>query len=594
MKRILLGLAGLLALLIGVFTGLAHTPQSPRDLVFLNGEIRTMSGAGIVEAMHVRDGRIVALGSRDEVLAQAPWLVARVDLDGGTLTPGLIEPHTHPLASALLSTAIDISGTRYSTRDAIMDAIAEGVAHPGPSPWSIAFGWDPVMLDGLTPPSLQEMDALSPDRPLVILTQMMHEAFANSAALQAAGITRETPDPHDGYFERDEAGALTGRLVEVNAVRSLMDAIPGASDPALTWLLAAEYDRYARAGYTTIGIASLVGRAEDPLGVLRAAAGGDMPSLNTVLYTAPQDAERGRALFDGSDPDVAIRRFAGIKMWVDGSPFTGGAATAEPYENTDFNRDVLHLEPGWMAPLSMPEEQIRALTLAAHQRGEQVAFHAQGERAVQTALEAIAQARSADPSHTQMHRMEHLALITPEQIEQAGNLSVSLGFFPDHIGNYGHRLADMFGSERAARYMPIAQAVEAGAVVTIHGDHPASAIDAMRVMALPVDRTAREGSVIGRAIDAQTSLIFMSRGAATQLQLEDEIGTLEIGKRADLTWFDRDPVTAIEAGERAEVIGTWVAGRRIDTRPWSLRNLRLALAAIWGQITLSTPNETED
>ncbi|MCR9267410.1 MAG: amidohydrolase [Alphaproteobacteria bacterium] len=594
MKRFLLGLAGLLSLLIGVFTGLAHTPQSPRELVFLNGEIRTTSGPGIVEAMHVRDGRIVALGSRDEVLAHAPWLTARVDLDGGTMTPGLIEPHTHPLASALLSTTIDISGTRYETRDEIIAAIAEGVAHPGPSPWTVAFGWDPVMLDGLSPPSLEELNALSPDRPLVILTQMMHEAFANSAALQAAGITRETPDPHDGYFERDEAGALTGRLVEVNAVRALMDAIPGASDAALTWLLAAEYDRYARAGYTTIGVASLVGRADDPLGVLHAVAGGETPSLNTVLYTAPEDAERGRTLFQNVDPVPAIRRFAGIKMWVDGSPFTGGAATAEPYEDTDFNQTILHLESGWVAPLSMPEDEIRALTLAAHQRGEQVAFHAQGERAVQVALDAIAQARAQAPGQTPMHRMEHLALITPEQIDLANNLQVSLGFFPDHIGNYGHRLTDMFGPDRARRYMPIAQAVERDSAVTIHGDHPASAIDAMRVMALPVHRMTRSDEALGRAIDAQTSLILMSRHAARQLELDDEIGTLEIGKRADLTWFDRDPVAAIEAGERAEVIGTWVSGRRIDTRPWSLRHLRLALAALWGQITLSTPNETED
>ena len=319
MKRFLLGLAGLLALIAGVFTGLAHTPQSPRELVFLNGQIRTMSGAGIVEAMLVRDGRIVALGSRDEVLAQAPWLTARVDLDGGTLTPGLIEPHTHPLASALLSTAIDISGTRYETRDAIMAAIADGVAHPAPSPWTIAFGWDPVMLDGLTPPDLEELDALSPERPLVILTQMMHEAFANSAALQAAGITAETPDPQDGYFERDANGDLTGRLVEVHAVRALMDAIPGASDAALTYLLSAEYDRYARAGYTTIGVASLVGRADDPLGVLHAVASGDTPSLNTVLYTAPEDAERGRTLFQNVDPgpgDPPLCRHQDVGGWL--------------------------------------------------------------------------------------------------------------------------------------------------------------------------------------------------------------------------------------------------------------------------------------
>ena len=567
---------------IAVFTG---SPSAPDALVFHNGTIRTVSGAGTVEALYIQDGRIAAIGDLDEVLAAAPRSVRRINLEGGTLTPGLIEPHTHPLAAALLATATDISGRTYQTREAIMTAIAEGAAQGGPSPWAISFGWDPVMLDDLHPPSLAELDALSPDKPLVVLTQMMHEAFANSAALEASGITAATPDPHDGFFERDETGALTGRVVEVTAVRLLMSGIPQASEAALTFLLDGAYDEYAAAGYTTIGVASLVGRARDPLTTLMSVSHADRPAINTILYTAPDQAGRAAPLFAGAAQTDALRRFNGIKVWLDGSPFVGGAATAEPYADTPLTRDVLGLEPGWLAPLAAEREALFSLVERAQRAGQQVAFHAQGERAIALALDAIEAARGASPDPDLHHRLEHLALITPEQITRARSLNVSLGFFPDHIGNYGHRLDALFGPERATRYMPIAEAVRQGAVTTIHGDHPAGTIDAFRVMALPVHRMTLDESPLGQPVSGETALILMTLNAARQLQLDDEIGSLEVGKRADLTWFGTDPVTAVEAGADVTVRGTWLAGQPVDTRDWSRDRIGLAIQAAWGQLT---------
>lgn len=567
---------------IATFTG---SPSAPNALVFHNGRIRTVSEAGTVEALYIQDGRIAAIGELNEVLAAAPRGVRRIDLEGGTLTPGLIEPHTHPLAAALLATATDISGRTYQSREAIMAAIAEGAAQDGPSPWAIAFGWDPVMLDDLHPPSLAELDALSPDRPLVILTQMMHEAFANSAALEASGISAQTPDPHDGFFERDETGALTGRVVEVTAVGQLMSGIPQASDAALTFLLDGAYDAYARAGYTTIGVASLVGRARDPLATLMSVSHADRPAINTILYTAPAQAGRAETLFVQTGQAGALQRFSGIKVWLDGSPFVGGAATAEPYADTPLTRDVLGLTPGWLAPLAAEREALISLVETAQRAGQQVAFHAQGERAIDLALDAIEAARAASPEPDLHHRLEHLALITPEQITRARSLGVSLGFFPDHIGNYGHRLDALFGPQRATRYMPIAEAVSQGAVTTIHGDHPASTIDALRVMALPVHRLTLDGSPLGQPVSSETALALMTLNAAQQLQLDDEIGSLEVGKRADLTWFDTDPVTAIEAGAGVTVRGTWLAGQPVDTRDWSRDRIGLAIKAAWGQMT---------
>ncbi|MFY0637184.1 amidohydrolase [Maricaulis maris] len=583
--RLVLALIALLAILGAVIaTMLLRSPTAPDALVFHNGTIRTVSAAGIVEAIYVQDGRIAAVGRLDQVLAAAPRGARRIDLEGGTLTPGLIEPHTHPLAAALLNTAIDISGRTHSDRAAIMTAIAEGVEAGGPSPWAIAFGWDAVMLDDLTPPSLAELDALSPDRPLVILTQMMHEAFANSAALEAAGLSPATPDPHDGFFERDADGALTGRVVEVTAVRQLMAGIPQASDAALTYLLDGTYDAYAAAGYTTIGIASLVGRAEDPLGILTAVSHATRPALNTVLYTSPSRYGRAQGMFNETDDRHALRRLNGMKLWLDGSPFAGGAATDEPYANTPLTQDTLGLPPNWLAPLARPSDSVIGFVGEMQGFGYQMALHVQGERAIDLALDAIDIAQTRTPDPDVRHRLEHLALITPDQIARANGLGVSLGFFPDHIGNYGHRLEDLFGQERAARYMPIAEAVRQGAVVTIHGDHPASEIDAVRVMALPVHRRTLTGDTLGETIDAETALTLMTRNAARQLGLADEIGSIEVGKRADLTWFDTDPVAAIDADAPVAVRGTWLAGQPVDTRDWSLDRIGLAIAAAWGQV----------
>lgn len=584
MGRIILAVLGVLITLGIGFAVSARSANGPQHALFYNGTIRTAASPALAKALYMRDGVIIAVGDLESVEAMAPRSVRRFDLEGGALTPGLIEPHTHPLATGLLGQAINLSGPHPGGRDEVMTLITQGLARGGPSPWAIAFGWDPVLLGAVEPPSREELDALSPDRPLVILTQMMHEAFANTAAFEAAGITTDTPDPEHGYFERDSAGALTGRIVEVDAVSQLMAGIPAPSDAALEFILADAYTAYARAGYTTIGITGLVGRARDPLAILQTVAGHERAPLNTVLYLLPEQSPAGFALFDDTTND-AITWAAGVKLWLDGSPFVGGAATEAPYADTAFNAEVLGLPPGWRGPLALSRETALAHAMEAQREGRQLAFHVQGERAIDLALDVIDAAQRAHPQPDLHHRLEHLALATPAQIERAANLGVSMGFFPDHIGYYGHRLEAMFGPERAGRYMPIHAALDSGAVVTIHGDHPASSIDAVRVMALPVTRRTPDGAQLGETIAAQDAFAMMTINAARQLGRDGETGSLEPGKRADLVWFDHDPVAALEAGETFSAQQTWVSGRPVDTRPWSLDRLGRLLAAAWGQLT---------
>ncbi len=572
MKRV-----ALIAVLI-VFTLLAwaaRAPGAPQHEVFL-GQILLRDGS-IVEAVYVQDGRIAAIGSRETVFETVPWGTRRVRLGEGVLTAGLIEPHTHPLATAILSAAVDLSGATHSDRASMMAAMERAVRRSGPSPWVIGFGWDPAMIEGLEPPSIEELDALSPDRPLVILTQMMHEAFVNTAALEAAGLSSASPDPEGGVFERDATGALTGRVIEVPAIRALMAAAPDAPDAAIAHVLNETLNTYARAGYTTIGVAALVGRSRDPLALFTEAAGRPDPVLNSVLYVHPESLERARQLWSGADAPDAIRRLGGVKFWMDGSPFVGGAALLEPYARSSFTESVLALPEGWHGELLVsPEEASRHVQDAARW-GYDTAIHAQGEIAIDAALDALQSAPEG------RHRLEHLALITPEQAARAAEMDVSLGFFIDHITFYGHMLSDLVGEDRTARYMPVGMAARSGAVTTLHSDNPATPIDALRVLAAASERRTRlGGDVIGPdlAVSRLEALDMMTLQAARQLRIEDETGSIEIGKRADFTWFSENPLTA-EDLTNLEVRGTWISGHRADTRAWSLRRLRLFAAAAW-------------
>lgn len=568
------------AAVIAVFLVLAQPHGRPTHQIFLGGEI-VLPGGEVAEALYVRDGRITAIGSRESVMDAAPWWSKRIDLDGGALTAGLIEPHTHPLAAAMLGAAVDVSGITHARREDMIAALAAAVDERGPTPWVIAFGWDPAMIAGLEAPTRTELDALSPDRPLVILTQMMHEAFANTAALDAAGITRDTPDPPGGHFERDAAGEPTGRIVEVGAIRMLMEAAPETPDAALQFLLGSTFAEYARAGYTTIGVAALVGRADEPLDLFTRIAMERHTPLNSVLYTIPADLERARGMWAGADQESALRRYAGIKFWMDGSPYVGGAALAEPYARSDFTEAVLGLPEQWFGELLTDPETALTHLRAANAHGLQVAIHAQGETAIEAALDAIAQAPG--PAS---HRLEHLALITPEEAARAERLGVSLGFFVDHVRFYGHMLPDLVGEERTARYMPVAGTAEVNSTVTLHADNPATPIDALRVMETAVERRTRIGTaVIGadQRVSRLQALDMMTINAARQLGIDAETGSIEIGKRADLTWFSANPLTAPGLSE-IEVRGTWVSGRRSDLRPWSLPALGRTLRAAWAML----------
>lgn len=550
--RILMGLLVGLLLVAGVIWYLTRPTTVPARLVLTGGEIITMAeGAGEAtpEAILVEDGVITRIGTLADLRSSGAEVF---DLEGKTLTPGLIEPHTHPITTALLGAVVDISGFTHSSRAEVMATLAASSDGYSPTPWLVAYGWDPVAVPDLAPPTLAEMDAIAPDRPMVIITQMLHEVFANTAAMTAAGVPLLSTETQEGVI-RDGDGQATGAFRELAAVNSILSAMP-AADPAIVELLVRkEYVAYAKAGYTSIGIAGAVGKHADPVGLLQR-IGATAAPIRGYLYLLPhQKKELG-----GTD-DFQI---LGTKYWMDGSPFTGGAAFADAYEHSDLTSERMHIPHGHLGPVSYEAADFAAKVAELQAAGHQIAVHGQGERAIDQILDAF---EAAAPNPGLPHRLEHNALITEAQIQRAKSLGISLGFFVDHIYYYGDALPDIVG-DRAGRYMPVGSAMRAGVVTTLHGDHPASPIDPLRTLRVAVTRSSVSGKTItapDQAISRNEALMAMTLNAAKQLGQEHLIGSIEVGKRADFTLYTGNPLTS--GWDTLLVVGTWKNGQPAHT-----------------------------
>jgi len=572
-KRFVIGLAGTATLCVAAYIWIAP-PAQHTETLFYGGDIEPITG-GKVEALLVKTGRIAALGPYAEVAAQAGDRAHKVNLEGKALLPGLIEPHTHPVATAQFSATIDVSGFTHDSRAAVMQTLEDAADGWTPNGWIIAFGWDPVMVADLEPPTLHELDTLSPEKPLVILTQMMHDAYANSAALKAAGIGPDTPNPKGGEFVRGANGKLTGVVREVSAIGALFAAVPPPPAGSMDLLLNMQLGAYARAGFTTIAAAGLVGTAPDQVALYKRLSANPHAPVQTLMYgLPPQIPDAG-----GPETPTTPGAIIGVKYWMDGSPYAGGAAVADPYEDSALTRERLHLKPGHSGALNYELEQFERLFTSYHNRGFQVAVHVQGERAVDRVLDVVETVLAAHPRADHRHRLEHNALITAAQLKRAATLGMTTSFFVDHVTFYGHRLPEIFGAERTGRYMPTKTALDAGIRISLHSDNPATPIGPFRTLEAAITRRPRNGGPAvapDQALSRIEALRAVTIDAAWQLGMERERGSLEVGKAADLVVLSANPLTVPE-GDISEIKAeaTWISGRKTDTRKATRTNAAL-------------------
>jgi predicted amidohydrolase YtcJ len=527
------------------------------DLV-ITGNIMTVDDARpTADALVVADGRIAAVGDRSEVAEFIGPNTRTIDVGDGCVLPGFVEAHGHPLmeAIALSDRIIDIRPVTIRNPDDVVDTIRREAARRGPA-GAYLNGWDALLQPGLPEPTLTWLDAIAPDGSLVIIHNSGHKAYFNSRAAQLNELTRDTPDPKGANYGRDANGELDGTAEEIGAVFPLLGgAIQPGDYPAM---LREECARLNRAGLTTCSE-----MAFDPaFGPMVEQLRGEL-TVRLRTYEI-SNAQMSTDATPGQGDDML--RQVGIKIWVDGSPWIGNIALSFPYLDTPATRSI-GIPAGSCGCANYTAEQLTEIVGAYLPLGWQMACHVQGDAGVDTILDVYEQALRRNPRDDHRLRLEHVGAIRPEQLRRAADLGVTCSIFVDQIHYWGDVIVDgLFGPERGSRWMPAGSAVATGMRISLHNDPPVTPEEPLRNISVAATRVAPSGRVLApeERLTVEQAIRAQTVDAAWQLFADDVIGSLEVGKYADMVVLSADPRT-VPPDQIAdlEVRATYLAGRRV-------------------------------
>lgn len=542
--------------------GAAFRPDTGRhpepDLIMLGGTIRTMDPARpVAEAIAVKAGRIVAVGSRGEVTALKGTGTEVIDAKGGTILPGFIDPHVHIVMGAVLSGFVDVRAMVCETIGDVMAKLADTASRTKPGEWIMAHGFDPSLCKGNANITRHDLDRVAPAHPLFMLNASGHLAYVNSLAIQRAAVTDQTPDPGaGGKYMKDDSGQLTGVLAGGASYAPFLKVAPRATPQSIIAAAMASLDHAAGKGCTMLvdaGLGTFAGTEE--YHVLKALTSTRRSPVR--LAALMQSARMDEWLkFPDAKPGAGDDwfRLLGFKFWADGSNQGNTGYQRERYLNAD-TRGIL----------SFPAEDLAAGVRRAHDAGWQVAIHANGDAAIDLVLECYAKALAANPRTDHRHRIEHCSIAWDEHFARMAELGISPSFLIGHVHYWGRAFRDrIFGLEKASRLDATASALRAGVRFSLHSDYNVTEIGPLRCIENAVTRVMRDGGEVlapEERIPVEQGLRSMTIDAAWQARMDHAVGSLEVGKYADLVILEEDPLK-VDPNRLSQipVRETWVEG----------------------------------
>ncbi|MEX2227677.1 MAG: amidohydrolase [Dehalococcoidia bacterium] len=534
--------------------------ETAADLIIRGRVITVDPRRPRAEAVAVRDGRIAAVGAWSEVEGLCGAGTRVVDVGDGCVMPGFIEAHGHPTTEAImLGRVVDIRPVTISDAASVIETIQRTIGERG-ADGAYFNGWDALLQEGLPRPTRAWLDELAPETPLVILHNSGHSAYFNTKAAQVAGVSRDTPDPEGASFERDVDGELTGVAYETAAVVRVMT--PGVRlRGGLSGALAAECAQLNRAG--VIACSDMAFNPASRHGLQRARDHGAITArLRLYEASTPQMASDSTP---GAGDDLV--RQIGIKLWADGSPWIGNIATSFPYLDTPQTR-MLGLAPGHHGAMNYQRDEIARISEAYFGAGWQIACHAQGDVAIEAVLDAWEEMLERSPRRDHRMRLEHCGAMTPAQFERAARLGVACSIFIDHLWYWGDVLVDgLFGEKHGAHWARAGSAFRAGVRTSFHNDGGVTRIEPLRNMQVAVTRRSRSGRSLApeECVSVEEAIRAQTIDAAYQLFMDDIVGSVEVGKYADLVVLSRD-ITSVPVEQIAdvEVVATLLAGQVVS------------------------------
>ncbi|GAB4586356.1 amidohydrolase [Nocardia sp. IFM 10818] len=540
--------------------------MSYADLVFTGGSVLTMDAArSRATALAVTRDRISAVGHA-EVREYIGPQTEVVDLAGRALLPGFQDAHVHAAAAGIELGECDLTGTT-ELAEYLRRIAAYAAADPGRE-WITGSGWSMESFPGGIP-TRQQLDAVVADRPVYLVNRDHHGAWANTRALELAGITADTPDPSDGRIERDAEGVPGGMLQE--GAMHLVDRIipPVTAEERLTGLLRAQA-RLHSLGITAWqeAIVSADGGPMDHAATYHTAAGRGLLTARVVgaqWWEREQGSEQIPAMILRRKQFSAGRfRLDTVKIMQDGVAENFTAAMTEPYKD---HKGCCTTNSGlsFVDPIALRDY---VTELDAHDF--QVHFHALGDRAVQEALNALEAALGANGQRGNRHHLAHLQVVHPDDITRFYRLGAIANLQPlwaAHEPQLDDLTLPFLGGDLSARQYLFGDLARAGATLACGSDWPVSDPNPLAGIHVAVNRV-HPGSDLppllpDQRLDLMTALAAYTAGSAHVNRLDDT-GSLLPGNLADLIVLDRDPfhVSPTEIADLT-VAQTYVGGTRV-------------------------------
>lgn len=509
-------------------------------------------------ALAVRDGRIIAIGDDARILELAGADTVVVDAAGGGIMPGFVDAHAHAVFAGVERLSCELSSAGTVEETLALVAEAAGVQAEG---WVTGGGWDHTLFPH---PTAELLDAIVPDRPVALSDNGHHTLWVNSAALAAAGIDDDTPDPHNGHIHRDVEGHATGYLNETAAElvgrvippTSLQDMHRGLLEAQdVLWTLGIT-------GWHEAILGEYNGKA-DASGAYRSAlVDGSLESLVSGALWIPPGLTLGEV--PGLVEDFARRRQVNAsvgfdtrtaKAMIDGVPHGATAALLDPYCDHEGTGE-----------LHFPVEVIEAFVLQLDAAGFALHLHVMGDRGIRVALDALETARRTNGPGPR-HHIAHLSMVADEDAARFGPLGVAANMQALWAAPDPH-VVPMIGENRMRSGYPFRRIADSGAELAMGSDWPVSPADPWLAVHVAVNRSLPG---VPDALDPTQSLSLVEVLAAYTAGSSELVlgvsGRLRIGERADVTVTDRDPFQ-VEVGELASIrtVYTLVGGRLVHAR----------------------------
>ncbi|MGH9941209.1 MAG: amidohydrolase [Pyrinomonadaceae bacterium] len=537
----------------------AQTPSVAADVVVFNGKIITNTPAfEMTEAIAARGEQIIAVGSTADVLKLAGPRTRRVDLQGRTVIPGLIDTHTHALdwARSVVRDELDLSYPKVAKLEDVVKAVAARAQKLKPGEWIVGTSWDDAKLAEKRYITRRDLDAVTPSNPVYLMHVSGHLAVANSTALKLAGVTAETPDPQGGVVEKDAQGQLTG-VVKDTAMGLVGNVLPAQTREDAIKALAHLSQAAAEVGLTTIHDIAI---APDDFAAYQQAYRQGILKIRVhmgPLVNRPQDVERLKLMGVHTGFGDAHLKFGPVKIFTDGGM---GARTIAiyppPVQNEPQNTGLLL----WKSEdLERTQQQLAAM-------GWQLATHAIGDRAIDQALDSYAKVARLHPGRDLRNRIIHCGVATPAIQTRLKELNVLVDSNPPFVYWIGSWF-EKYGAERVRWSYPAKSYFDRGIIVSGGSDVYVTPISPWwGIWAAVVRRELKSGHILApeeRVSVRQALQMYTSNGAYAGFE-EKLKGTLEAGKLADFVVLDRNPLE-IPSDELKDVkvLATFVGGQPI-------------------------------